>query len=49
MSRPKIRKRYETNDDILDDDGELPDEAYGERDEEWYEKFHEVENEESEL
>lgn len=46
MSKPdKIRKIYDTLDDILDDDGEPVDPDL-ERDEEWHERYHIVENEE---
>jgi hypothetical protein len=43
MSDPKLRRRYDTVEDILDDDGELDPEL--ERDEEWHEHFKIVEDE----
>lgn len=45
MRPPKIRKRYETHEDVMNDDGELPDDAFGERDEAWHERYHIVEDE----
>lgn len=42
--RPKIRKIYETLDDILDDDGEPVDPDL-ERDEEWHDRYREVPDE----
>lgn len=47
IGRPKIRKRYDTLDDIMNDDGE-PVDPDAERDDEWHEKYHEVPDEDEE-
>ena len=38
MSRPKIRKIYDTHEDVMDDDSEPVDPDL-ERDEDWHEKY----------
>ncbi len=47
MSRPKIRKIFNTHEDVMNDDGEPVDPDL-ERDEEWYERYHEVVDEDEE-